>query len=135
MGKKKKKRKKKGKKQKKNEQILGHIHDTVDDLLERLDMLDWTVEINYAPDTNNGRVADISYSIHKEASLFVYDYRPDYLQEDMIHELFHCKIGLLSRGYQEIIDGQQNIIETLLRGYEEKTVDNLVEMMRGYLKE
>ena len=128
-------KKKKIKKEKENEKILHNIHTIVDELLESMDMLDWKVEINYAPGMNETRVADVSYSIHKEATMFVYDYRPEYVRDDLMHELFHCKLGFLSKGYQELINGQQRIIEGLLSGYEERTVDSLLEMMRGYVND
>jgi len=102
------------------------------DLLVELDMKDWTVGVKYAPEYDADAVADVTFSIHKEAEITVYEFRPQYARKDLTHELMHCKIGLSKRSMETIITYQQKLIDDLAQGYEEQVVDDLTRMVGRY---
>lgn len=108
----------------------------VDGLVDRLDMHDWSINLIYAPDEYNNKAAEVTFGVNKEADLTVYQFRPDYILDDMYHELLHCKIGLLSLGYLRVINKQQETIVSLMSDLEETIVDDFMRMARkGMIKD
>ena len=108
------------------------ISRVVDQLLDELDMRDWKIDIYYLPGQSDDSVAEVTYSIHKEADVRVYDYRPKYIRNDLRHELLHCKVGLASRVYEELFEQQQEVISRLADRYQEIVVDDLERMVDKY---
>ncbi|NQU78670.1 hypothetical protein HQ545_02785 [Candidatus Woesearchaeota archaeon] len=117
-----------------DDRIIEEIGMVVASIKAKLDMQDWSVKISYEPDDESGIIAEIGYSMHKEADLKVYHYRPQSIQEDMMHELMHCKIGMIRQKYEMIIDNQNRLITDLAQQQEETVVDDLTRMMMNYMK-
>ncbi|MBN1543881.1 hypothetical protein JW898_00285 [Candidatus Woesearchaeota archaeon] len=115
-----------------SEEVLKTLNGLVDELVGVLDMRDWHISVEYSPDSETGTIADVSYSIHREATVTVYDYRPDRVREDLLHELLHCKVGIARTGYEVVFEHQRRMIDELAQGYEEMFIDDLVRMVGSY---
>ena len=114
--------------------VLTTLNNIVEELKGELDMHDWTFDVYYCPGCKSGNIADVTYSIHKEADLTVHNYRPKYVRDDLMHEMLHCKVGLMYRAYSAVIKKQRKMIDTLAGRYEEIVVDDLMRMAKQYLK-
>jgi hypothetical protein len=114
--------------------VLMDLNRIVDDLKDKLDMQDWTFDVYYCPDCKRESIADVTYSIHKEADITVHDYRPKYVRDDLMHEMLHCKVGMISKAYDVLIDKQREMIDELAERYEEVVVDDFVRLAKQYVK-
>lgn len=117
---------------KEKKKILKDLNGVVDGLLGELNMTDWKVNVFYGPDPKCDAIADVSFSIHKEADLTVHEYRPEYVREDIMHELLHCKLGLVRKAYELVIDQQNELISDLAQRYEELVIDDFVRVAGKY---
>jgi hypothetical protein len=113
-------------------EILLDLNKVVSELVDELDMKDWKVDVKYAPRPEETSVAEVSYNVHKEADITVFEYRPEYVRNDLRHELLHCKVGLISKMYDKVIDAQRDLIDDLKQKYEELVVDDLERLISRY---
>ncbi len=116
-----------------DEVICRRLSDIVVKLKGALDMDDWVVDVVYDPDGESDSIADVEFSQHKEARINVYEYRPEHVYKDLIHELMHCKIGMVRSVYERIISSQQELLEGVAQAYEEQVVDGLTRMIGQYI--
>jgi hypothetical protein len=112
-------------------EVLSKLSDLVVDLSKELKMQDWKFRVFYSPVENPDNVADVSYSIHKEADITFYDYRPDYVRRDMMHEMLHCKVGRIGRQYSRIIKRQHKLLMKMAEEAEEVVIDDIIDMYDG----
>ena len=115
-----------------DKRVLKDITKVVDKLLYDLDMRDWTVQVYYSPDNTTAKIAEVGFSINKQAEIYVYNYRPAYLVNDLRHELLHCKVGFIRCAYETVVEKQNEMIGELAQRYEEMVVDNLEHIIDKY---
>jgi|GEM_PF-4253209 len=115
-----------------DDEVQKSLNVLVDELVGVLDMRDWKIKVQYCPDAEGDSIADVAYSIHREATVTVYSYRPDRVREDLLHELLHCKVGIARKGYEVVFEHQRMMIDELAQGYEEMFVDDLVRVVGKY---
>jgi hypothetical protein len=114
--------------------VLTTLNRIVDDLKDELDMRDWTFDVYYCPNCKSDSIADVTYSVHKEADITVHEYRQQYVKYDLMHEMLHCKVGMISKAYDVLIDKQREMIDELAERYEEVVVDDFVRLAKQYVK-
>ncbi|MBW2971450.1 hypothetical protein KY359_00290 [Candidatus Woesearchaeota archaeon] len=113
-------------------EVLTTLCSVVQELVDSLDMHDWKFSLFYEPDDESDTIAEVSYSIHKEATITVYKYRPFYVRDDLMHELMHCKVGISKKNYELVIAYQQKMIDELVQNGDEQLVDDLSRMVSRY---
>jgi len=116
-----------------HEKTAELLTDIVEEMAHVMGMQDWKVNVVYNPDEYSETVAEVICTVHKEADITFYRFRPELVYDDVMHELAHCKVSLMREGYATVIRSQQSAIYQLMQNYEELVVDGLVRMMRDYV--
>ena len=118
---------------KKEQGISKSLCKIVDELVVELKMEDWDIEVKYVPKKDSDSCADVEFSIHREATVNVYKYN-NYTEakKDLAHELGHCKVGLIRKAYEKVIEAQYDLIKELVQNHEEIIVDDLIRMLGVY---
>lgn len=102
--------------------------------MKTLGMSDWNIVLACDIDETNDDKMDVETDKceYKKAKLTVYKIKPS-IEADLIHELLHLKIGLLTGAYKKALEKQHETIQELIDQNEERVVTDMeIELMKHY---
>jgi len=96
-------------------------------LLKRLNMSDWFIRLAYCPKEDCEIQAEVEklFAFHKSAKIICYTSKEEEWEEILFHELMHCKLGIITKNYDEALEKMSEIIQNLIQNSEETLVGDL----------
>ncbi len=99
-------------------------------ILKLLDMEDWDIQVackigqRTKDDEKTLMEVDTDKSEYKKTKITVYEISKN-VEDDLIHELLHCKIGIMTGAYKKAMTQYEALIGELILHDEERVVSDL----------